>query len=429
MIERYSLPQMGKVWSQNNRWQCLLEVEQTAAVVQASMGIIPRKAAQEIVKKGKFQPAKIAEIEKTTRHDVIAFVTNVADNIGPSGRYVHYGLTSSDVLDTALSLQIQEAWELLEEKFKSLEAKLKKLIKAHEKTICVGRTHGMHGEPTTFGLKMAGHLAEMKRNHQRVKNACLDGARVKLSGAVGTYAALSPEFEKKVGKKLKLACEDIATQVIPRDRHAEIMCALAMTGAGLERLSVEIRHLQRTEVAEAEESFKKGQKGSSAMPHKRNPIASENITGIARLLRGYMVSSMENVALWHERDISHSSVERVIFPDAFILTDYALNRVAQVVGGLVVKKDQMKQNLKITQGQIYSSHVLLALVRNGLKREDAYKVVQGHAHSLKPGQDLEKKLKQDKSLKEKISSKELNDIFSGKIYQKFIPSVIKRVTK
>ena len=303
MIERYTLPEMGKIWSIQNKFQCLLEVEKAVASAQASLKIIPESAASAILAKSSFNIDRILELEKTTKHDVIAFVSNVAENVGIEGRFVHFGLTSSDVLDTGLSLQISTAGKTLLEKIKALDLALVGQIRKHRDTLCVGRTHGIHAEPTTFGLKLSGFLVELRRNAKRVEQACKQACVVKLSGAVGTYSSMGAEVESLVGKKLGLASETVATQVVPRDRHAEIFSSLALLGAGFERLAVEIRHLQRTEVNEVGEAFEVGQKGSSAMPHKRNPIASENITGIARLLRGYLVSSFENVALWHERDI------------------------------------------------------------------------------------------------------------------------------
>jgi adenylosuccinate lyase len=429
VIERYTLPEMGKIWSSQSRFQCLLDVEIAVAKAQAKLKIIPPKAAKAISDRGGFNIERIKEIEKVTKHDVIAFVSNVAEKVGELGRYVHYGLTSSDVLDTAVSLQISRSYECLDEKLAALEKALKDLSIKHKNTITAGRTHGMHAEPTTFGFKVSGFLMELKRNRVRLRVACEQACRVKLSGAVGTYSALGPEVEKEVAAKLGFPVEDIATQVIPRDRHAQFFSSLALLGSGFERLAVEIRHLQRTEVGEAEEPFEKGQKGSSAMPHKRNPIASENITGLARLLRGYMVAAFENVALWHERDISHSSVERVIFPDAFIIADYATHRLTQVVKGLQVDKARMKENLGITRGQIMSSHILLELVKAGFSREEAYAVVQKQAHSLKNGQTLESSILSDPELKKILKKSSLKNIFSGESYRKNLEPIMKRAIK
>lgn len=429
MIERYTLPEMGKVWSLEARFNSMMKVEISVAEAQAEVGMIPKKAALDIKKKSKFSVERILELEQVTKHDVIAFVSNMAENVGENGKYIHYGLTSSDVIDTAVSLQIKEASKIIYKKIETLESALREQIKAHADTLCAGRTHGMHAEPTTFGMKLSGFLVELKRNEKRFKNAIEQCEIGKLSGAVGTYSAQDIEVEKIVCKNLGLTPETIATQVIPRDRHAEVMFAISMLGAGLERLSVELRHLQRTEVSEVYEGFSKGQKGSSAMPHKKNPISAENITGVARLLRGYLVSAHENIALWHERDISHSSVERVIFPDAFIILDYALNRMASVIKGLEVNKEQMKANMDLSSGHLFSSHVLLALIEKGLSREDAYKLVQKHAHGLKKGQSLKDSLNSDKEVSSLLNTKQLEQIFSGAKHiqkiQKLIPRALK----
>jgi adenylosuccinate lyase len=427
VIERYTLPEMGKIWSSQSRFRFLLDVEIAVAKAQAKLKIIPNAAARTIAQKAKFDIARIKEIEKTTKHDVIAFVTNVAEYVGEHGRFVNYGLSSSDVLDTALSLQIAKSYEVLDEKLELLERALRIIVSKHKGTVTAGRTHGIHAEPTTFGYKMAGFLMELKRNRVRLKTACGQATRVKLSGAVGTYSTSGPAVEKEVAQKLKIPVENVATQVIPRDRHAEVFSSLALLGAGFERLAVEIRHLQRTEVGEIEEPFEKGQKGSSAMPHKRNPIVSENITGLARLLRGYMVAAFEDIALWHERDISHSSVERVIFPDAFIIADYGAHRLTQVIKGLNVNKIKMKENLNLTHGQVMSSHLLLELVRMGLTREDAYAIIQGHAHSLKGQQTLESAILKDSDLKKRLNKKNIKKIFSGDSYKHAIETALRNV--
>lgn len=418
MIERYTRKAMGDLWKTEARFQNMLEVEKAVAEAQAEMGLIPKDAAKNIVAKGAFQVDRILEIEKETRHDVIAFVSNVAENIGPDGRYVHYGLTSSDVLDTALSVQISKAGEVLMGSVQKLLKALKTISLKHEATICAGRTHGMHAEPTTFGYKMAGFYFEIQRGQERLKTALEQMAVGKLSGAVGTYSFLTPELEKKVCDRLGLKSETVATQVIPRDRHGEVMTALALLGGGLERLAVEIRHLQRTEVGELSEGFTPGQKGSSAMPHKKNPIGAENLTGCARLLRGYAVTALENIALWHERDISHSSAERVIFPDAFILADYATDRLATLVDQLEVNAERMKLNMDLSQGQLFSSHILLHLVDQGLSREDAYKLAQKASHSLKPGQHLKNTLLESEDTKKYFTADVLTSIFSGERHLK-----------
>lgn len=425
MITRYTRPEMGEVFKPAARFEFLLQVEVAVARAQADLGIIPEKAAKTIAAKGKFDLARIEEIEKTTKHDVIAFVSAVAENVGPDGRYIHYGMTSSDVLDTALSLQTLKAGEVLQVSLARLEKALKKQTTAHAGTLCAGRTHGMHAEATTFGLKLAGHLAEFYRSHRRLR-AALENMRIaKLSGAVGTYSTQPAEVEQKVAKLLGLKTETVATQVIPRDRHAEVIGALAFIGCAIERLAVELRHLQRTEVGEAMEGFTKGQKGSSAMPHKRNPISAENLTGAARLLRAYAGAALEDVALWHERDISHSSVERVVFPDAFILCDYACDRLAQLVENLEVLEDRMRANMDLSQGQLFSSQVLLALIDKGESREDAYKKVQGVCHGLKPGAHLKKELASLKWLEPKV----LEGIFSGRMVVKNAKSIIDQVLK
>ncbi len=424
MIDRYTRPEMGQLWDHDHKFGKMLEVEFAVALAQADMGIIPRAAARQIVKSGRFSVKRILEIEKETKHDVIAFVSNVAENVGPHGRYIHYGLTSSDVLDTAMSLQVREAGNMLLKSMASLEAVLLSLSKKHQETLCPGRTHGMFAEPTTFGYKMAGFLAEHQRNLARLKNALAQMQICKLSGAVGTYSAMGMELEAKVARRLKLKPETIATQVVPRDRHAELFWSLSMIGTGLERLAVELRHLQRSEVSEVSEGFSRGQKGSSAMPHKKNPISSENVTGAARLLRGYLTAALENVALWHERDISHSSVERVIFPDAFILCDFAVDRMAHVLENLDVNKRQMQDNLDSSRGFLFSSHLLLALVDRGLSREEAYRHVQRLSHALEPQEHLRDKVLQDLDVKKYLKPKDVDAIFSGQRYKKNIKKVL-----
>ncbi|MEK2688679.1 adenylosuccinate lyase [Bdellovibrio sp. GT3] len=427
MIDRYTRPEMGLIWDADQRFGKMMQVEVTVAQVQAQLGLIPKVAAKAITQKARFNVKRINEIEKETKHDVIAFVSNVAENVGPHGKYVHFGMTSSDVLDTAFSLQVREAGQVLMASLSRLEKSLYQLVVKHAETLCAGRTHGMFAEPTTFGFKMAGFLTELRRNKKRVKEA-LDNMNIcKLSGAVGTYSSQSPKVEALVARKLKLKPEPIATQVIPRDRHAEMILALAMVGTGLERLAVELRHLQRSDVGEVTEGFTKGQKGSSAMPHKKNPISAENITGLSRLLRGYAVSSMENVALWHERDISHSSVERVVFPDAFIVADYAVHRMSVLLDGLEVNKKRMLDNIESSQGQLYSSHVLLALVAKGMRREDAYVLVQRLCHSLGFGEHLKDKLITNDEARELLKPKEIEEIFTGKKHKKSIKDIVKRV--
>jgi adenylosuccinate lyase len=427
VIERYTRPEMGLLWHVEQRFGKMMEVEIAVAQVQAELGIIPKSAARDISRKARFSVKRINEIERETKHDVIAFVSNLAENVGTNGKFIHYGLTSSDVLDTAFSLQVREAGEILLESLKTMQKSLKSLATEHADTLCAGRTHGMFAEPTTFGFKMAGFLAESQRNEKRLKQ-CLDNMMIcKLSGAVGTYSSQSEKVEKAVAKKLRLRPEIIATQVIPRDRHAELLSTLAIIGSGLERLAVELRHLQRSDVSEVSEGFTKGQKGSSAMPHKKNPISAENITGLSRLLRGYSVSALENIALWHERDISHSSVERVIFPDAFIITDYAINRMSILLDGLDVDKKRMLDNIESSQGQIFSSQVLLSLIQKGMKREEAYALVQRLCHSLGFGEHLRDKILIDEQIRALLKPSEVEEIFAGKKQKKSIKSIIKRV--
>lgn len=426
MIERYTRPEMGLIWEPDHRFGKMMEVEIALAQVQAELGIIPKAAAKAIATKSRFSAKRISEIEKKTKHDVIAFVSNVAENVGPYGKYIHFGLTSSDVLDTAFSLQVREAGDLLTNSMQKLEKALLSLAKKHEDTLCAGRTHGMFAEPTTFGFKMLGYLAELRRNQKRVNTALEQMAICKLSGAVGTYSSQGMEVESKVAKKLKLRPETIATQVVPRDRHAEIILSLAMLMSGLERLAIELRHLQRSEVGEVTEGFSKGQKGSSAMPHKKNPISAENITGLARLVKGYAFTAMENIPLWHERDISHSSAERVLFPDAFIVTDYAVHRMATLLENLEVNKKRMLENIESSQGQLFSSHVLLALVAKGLSREEAYAHVQRLSHSLGGREHLRDKILADPEMSKILKAKDLEEIFSGKKHKKSIKTVFKR---
>jgi adenylosuccinate lyase len=427
VIERYTRPEMGLLWHVEQRFGKMMEVEIAVAQVQAELGIIPKSAARDISRKARFSVKRINEIERETKHDVIAFVSNLAENVGTNGTFIHYGLTSSDVLDTAFSLQVREAGEILLESLKTMQKSLKSLATEHADTLCAGRTHGMFAEPTTFGFKMAGFLAESQRNEKRLKQSLDNMMICKLSGAVGTYSSQSEKVEKAVAKKLRLRPEIIATQVIPRDRHAELLSTLAIIGSGLERLAVELRHLQRSDVSEVSEGFTKGQKGSSAMPHKKNPISAENITGLSRLLRGYSVSALENIALWHERDISHSSVERVIFPDAFIITDYAINRMSILLDGLDVDKKRMLDNIESSQGQIFSSQVLLSLIQKGMKREEAYALVQRLCHSLGFGEHLRDKILIDEQIRALLKPSEVEEIFAGKKQKKSIKSIIKRV--
>lgn len=425
MIERYTRKEMAKYWTQYARFEQMLRVEMSVASVQSRMGIIPRRAFLDIKKKARFSVARIEELELQLKHDVIAFVSNVAENVGPMGRYIHFGLTSSDVLDTAMSLQIKEAGQFLLASVGGLTKTLYELASRHAGTLCAGRTHGMFAEPTSFGFKMAGFLAEIQRAEGRLERALKESAIAKLSGAVGTYSVLTPDFEQKVAKELGLVPESIATQVVPRDRHAEVITALAFLLAALERLSIELRHLQRSDVGEVTEGFSDKQKGSSAMPHKKNPISAENITGISRLLRGYLLAAFENIPLWHERDISHSSVERVIFPDAFILADYAVHRMNKLLVGLLVNKEIMLENMERSKGALFSSHVLLLLVSKGMSREEAYAHVQRISHALGPKDNLKAALMRDKIIGARVKAAELDKVFSGKRHLKYVGSRIR----
>jgi adenylosuccinate lyase len=387
MIPRYSRPAMAAIWAPENRYRIWFEIEALAAEAMAQLGAVPQEAARTIREKGGAviaaisadDVARIDAIERETRHDVIAFLTWLAEAVGPDSRFVHLGLTSSDVLDTCLAVQLTQAADLLLADLDGLLAALRARAFEHKHTVTIGRSHGIHAEPTSFGLKLAGHYAEFARNRRRLEQARAEVAVAALSGAVGTYAHVDPRVEAYVAEKLGLAAETVSTQVIPRDRHAAFFCALAVVASGVERLATEVRHLQRSEVREAEEFFHAGQKGSSAMPHKRNPVLSENLTGLARLVRAAVVPALENVTLWHERDISHSSVERGIAPDATVTLDFALARLTGLVRDLVVYPARMGENLESLGGVVHSGEVLLALARAGISREDAYAIVQRSA--------------------------------------------------
>lgn len=379
MIERYTRPQMGQLWTDQAKLDRWLRVEVAACDAMAELGIIPKKAAQAISAKAKVNTKRVAEIEEITRHDVAAFVQAVQELVGPDGRFFHYGMTSSDVLDTGLALQLVEAADILIEDLESLARAIRGKGYEHKKTPMIGRSHGVHAEPITFGLVLASWYAEVLRNIERVKRAREIVSFGKMSGVVGTYGNIDPRVEAKAMKKLGLEPEPVSTQVVPRDRHAEYFSMLAIVAAGVERIAVELRHLQRTEVHEAEESFGKGQKGSSAMPHKKNPISAENLSGLARIVRTNALAALENVALWHQRDISHSSVERIIAPDSTIALDYMLARLTGLIGSLAVFPAAMAHNLAITRGLIYSETVMLALIEKGLSRDEAYRLAQRNA--------------------------------------------------
>jgi adenylosuccinate lyase len=428
MIPRYSRPQMARIWEPENRFRIWLEIETLACEAQGELGVIPASAARAVRERGAFEVARIDAIERETHHDVIAFLTNLAEHVGPEARFVHQGMTSSDVLDTCLAVQLKEAADLLLADLDGLLAALQRRAVEHKHTPTIGRSHGIHAEPTTFGLKLAGHWAEFARNRARLAAAREEIATCAISGAVGTFANVDPRVEAYVAEKLGLAPEPVSTQVIPRDRHAQLFMTLALIAAGIERLATEIRHLQRTEVREAEEYFSAGQKGSSAMPHKRNPVLAENLTGLARLVRATVTPALENIALWHERDISHSSVERVIAPDATIALDFALARLTGLVDRLVVYPGRMRQNLDQLGGLVDSQRVLLALTQAGMSREDAYAAVQRHAMAAWHGEgrfsDL---LKRDPEIASRLDPEAIDRLFDLAYHFKHIDTIFRRV--
>ncbi|WP_308388410.1 adenylosuccinate lyase [Acidithiobacillus sp. AMEEHan] len=428
MIERYTRPEMGVLWTQEAKYDAWLKVELAACRALAAKGEIPAEDLAEIEGKAKFDVARIDTIEKEVKHDVIAFLTSVAEFVGPSSRFIHKGLTSSDVVDTGFALQLRAAGKLLLTGLQRLDQALVRLAWKYKDTVMIGRSHGIHAEPVTFGLKVAVWRAEAQRNLQRLKNAIAAVSVGMLSGAVGTFANISPDIEEAVCKELGLQPEAASTQVISRDRHAEFFNTLALIGGSVEKIAIEIRHLQRTEVLEAEEPFTAGQKGSSAMPHKRNPILSENLTGLARLLRGYAGMALEDIALWHERDISHSSVERVIGPDACIVLDFMLHRASGLLEGLVVYPERMRENLEKTHGLIFSQRVLLALTEKGMLREDAYRVVQRNAMRVwQEGLDFQTLLLADGDVQRYLSAAELGELFDLAYHRKEIDKIFARV--
>jgi len=428
MIPRYSRPEMTRIWEPENRFRIWFEIEAHACDAQAALGVIPKSAAEAVWQRGRFEVARIEAIEAETRHDVIAFLTNLAEHVGDEARFVHQGMTSSDVLDTCLAVQLSQAADLLLADLERLLAALEARAREHKLTPCLGRSHGIPAEPTTFGLKLAGHYAAFARNRARLEAARRDIATCAISGAVGTFANLDPAVEAHVAEKLGLAVEPISTQVIPRDRHAAFFCALGVIASSIEALAVEIRHLQRGEVGEAEEYFAPGQKGSSAMPHKRNPILSENLTGLARVVRAAVVPALENVALWHERDISHSSVERVFAPDATIALDFALARLAGVVEKLVVYPEAMARNLDRLGGLIHSQAVLLALTQAGVSREDAYRLVQEKAMAAWAGEgDFQALLAADPAVSAKLPAGALEACFDRGTHLKHVDTIFARV--
>jgi len=428
MIERYSRPEMTHIWTAENRFRIWLEIETLACEAQAELGVIPKEVVPVIRAKGNFDIARIDAIELEVKHDVIAFLTSVSEHVGPEARFIHQGMTSSDVLDTCLSVQlVQAADELLADLDMLLES-LKLRALEHKDTVCIGRSHGIHAEPVTFGLKMASFYAEMQRNRVRLLAARENIATGAISGAVGTFANIDPFVEEYVCAKMGLKPEPVSTQVIPRDRHAELFCTLAIIASSMERIAVEVRHLQRTEVLEAEEFFSKGQKGSSAMPHKRNPILSENLTGQARYIRSLCIPALENVALWHGRDISHSSVERYIAPDATVALDFSLRRLNGLIKNLVVYPDNMLRNLNQMKGLVFSQKILLDLTQAGVSREDSYSMVQRNAMKVwEKGADFQTELLADQDVVGALGEAKIRESFDLAYHLKHVNTIFKRV--
>ncbi len=431
MIPRYARPEMVSLWSDDTKFRIHFEIEAHAADALAELGVIPKDAAAAIWARGrdaKIDVARIEEIEKETRHETIAFTTHLAELIGPEARFVHQGLTSSDVLDTTLAVQLARASDILIADVDLLLSALKRRALEHKYTVTIGRSHGIHGEPTTFGLKLAGFYAEFTRARARLVTAREEIATCAISGAMGTFANIDPRVEEHVARMLGLKVEPVSTQVIPRDRHAAYFATLGVVASSIERLATEVRHLQRTEVLEAQEFFAEGQKGSSAMPHKRNPVLSENLTGLARMVRAYVMPALENVALWHERDISHSSVERFIAPDATITLDFALVRAAGVIDKLLIRADRMQQNLESTRGIIHSQRALLALTQAGIEREAAYRLVQGHAMRAWAGEGtLLELLKADPNVASVVPATALEAMFDLEYHTKEVDTIFQRV--
>jgi adenylosuccinate lyase len=428
MISRYTRPEMGRIWEPENVYAKWLEVEIAACEAMAKEGLVAEEALENIKKKAAFSVGRILEIEEETKHDVIAFLTNVAEHVGPDSRYIHLGLTSSDILDTSFALLLKQAMGIIVQDLQELMDVIRIKAMEHKYTAMIGRSHGIHAEPITFGLKLAVWYSEMKRNVKRLVEARDVISYGKLSGAVGTFANTSPKIEALVCKKLGLRPEEISTQIIQRDRHAQYFSSLAILAGTLEKIAVEIRHLQRTEVLEVEEPFAKGQKGSSAMPHKKNPIGCENISGLARLVRSNSLAAMENMPLWHERDISHSSVERVIAPDSTILIDYMLHRLTGILRGLVVHTDRMSENLKKTKGLIFSQQLLLKLAGKGLERQSAYVMVQRNAMKVwETGQEFKDLIMEDQEIGGYLSKIEIEEIFDLDYHVKHVDDIYERV--
>ncbi|MGE0824465.1 MAG: adenylosuccinate lyase [Candidatus Binatia bacterium] len=428
MIERYTRPIMGRLWLEENKLAKWLEVELLACEALAKRGEIPQEAVQRLRQQARVNVTRMQEIEAEVKHDVIAFVTSVAEIVGEDGRYLHLGLTSSDVIDTGFAVQLCEATDVLLADLETLAGVLKALAQEHQTTVMIGRTHGVHAEPITFGLKVAHWYAEICRNQERLRSARKEIAVGKISGAVGTFANIDPDIEKYVCSRLGLQPEPISTQIVPRDRHAAYFTTLAVIASSLERIATEVRHLQRTEVLEVEEPFTPGQKGSSAMPHKRNPWQLENICGLARLLRGYALSALENVPLWHERDISHSSVERVIGPDATILLDFMLARMTNILDKLLVHPERMQKNMAVLGEAIYSEHLLLALVRKGLARDEAYRLVQRNAMRVwEHGASFATEVRNDPDIIKLLTPDEITQLFDAQHALRHAPTIMHRV--
>ena len=428
MIPRYSRPIMAKIWEPENRFRIWFEIEAHACDAQAELGVIPKDAAKAVWEKGGFDVDRIDAIEAEVKHDVIAFLTSLAEYVGPEARFVHQGMTSSDVLDTCLSVQLSQSADILLDDIDNLLAALKRRAIEHKLTPTVGRSHAIHAEPTTFGLKLAGFYAEFKRNKNRLQIARDEIATCAISGPVGTFASIDPKVEQHVADKLGLKIEPVSTQIIPRDRHAMFFAILGVIASSLERLAVEIRHLQRTEVREAEEFFSEGQKGSSSMPHKRNPVLTENITGLARLARSHVIPALENVALWHERDISHSSVERVIGPDGTIGLDFALARMTNVIDKLIIYPETMQSNLDKLGGLIHSQRVLLELTQKGMTREESYAAVQRNAMPVwLEGKDFRDLIKSDAAIEKYLSSEEIDNLFDMAFHMKHVDTIFSRL--
>jgi len=433
MIPRYSRAVMARIWEPENKLRIWFEVEAHACDAQAAIGVIPKAAARKVWKHGKWDLARINEIEKETRHDVLAFLTNLAENIGPEARFIHQGMTSSDILDTAFAVQLRQAADILIDDIDEVLKTLKKKVGRYLDTLTIGRSHGIHAEPTSFGLKLASHYAAFRRARKRLAAARDEISTCAISGAVGTFATIDPRVERHVARKMGLRVEPISTQVIPRDRHAMFFATLGVIAGSIENFAIEMRHLQRSEVREAEEPFAKGQKGSSAMPHKRNPVLAENLTGLARIVRAAVIPALENIALWHERDISHSSVERVFAPDATIALDFALDRLAGLIEGMTVYPERIKANLEATGGLYFSQRVLLALTQAGMSRENAYRLVQAEAMAV--WRDLQKgkhasfpeRIRKNKTVRGLLAPSRLESCFETSSYIRHARMIWKRV--